>query len=144
MPRQRPTRTPLERISPETWTPPGWPVDASITDAEGHPLTWGRVRQAHEWLVAHAFCEQATTTFDSGSEDEYDENGEPRACPCQWHPVTIEYRSSHQLAVDAWPGHICGSCWAASCACGRVFDDESDAADRWLSGRLRCRACLED
>ena len=55
----------VSETAAETWTPPGWPVDTSITDAEGHPLTWGRVRQAHEWLVAHASCEQAATAFDS-------------------------------------------------------------------------------
>ena len=39
--------------------------------------------------------------------------------------------------------HICGLCWAASCACGRVFDAETSAAGRWPSGHLRCRACSE-
>ena len=37
----------------ETWTPPDWPVEAGIGDGDGHPLTWGRVAQAHAWLVRH-------------------------------------------------------------------------------------------
>ena len=124
----------------EMWTPPGWPDELSILDADGYPLTWARVRLAHEWLVAHASCD-AAAGFDSGSDGEGD--GEPRTCYCQWHPVAIEEGQSHRAAVDRWPGHICGSCWAASCACGRVFDAETDAAGRWPSGRLRCRACSE-
>ena len=40
-----------------------------------------------------------------------------------------------------WPGPICGSCWAASCECGYVFDDVADAAGRWFTGRMRCHEC---
>ena len=36
---------------------------------------------------------------------------------------------------------ICGSCWAASCPCGYVFDDVADAYTRWPNGRLCCYAC---
>ena len=35
----------------ETWTPPGWPVEAGISDGDGHPLTWGRVAYAHARLA---------------------------------------------------------------------------------------------
>ena len=58
-------------------------------------------------------------------------------CACTWHPVLIEERESHLLACHAWPGPICGSCWAASCSCGYVFEAVADAAGRWPSGRLR-------
>ena len=40
----------------EVWTPPGYPVDASIGDGDGIPLTWARVQMAHNWLVEHATC----------------------------------------------------------------------------------------
>ena len=38
-----------------------------------------------------------------------------------------------------WPGPICGTCWAASCECGYVFDDVADAAGRWFTG-VACAA----
>ena len=38
----------------EVWTPPGYPVDGGVCDDDGIPLTWSRVRMAHDWLVAHA------------------------------------------------------------------------------------------
>ena len=122
----------------EVWTPPEWPIETSVSDAEGHPLTWGRVAAAHAWLVSHASCEpQGAAGYSS------DEEGAPAAggCPCTWHPALIEERESHLLAFRAWPGPICGSCWAASCSCGFVFEAVADAGGRWPSGRLRCLAC---
>ena len=53
----------------------------------------------------------------------------------------IEERGSHMIACHAWPGPICGTCWAASCDCGFVFDAPQDAHSRWPSGRLRCAGC---
>ena len=122
----------------EVWTPPEWPIETSVSDGDGHPLTWGRVAAAHVWLVRHASCEsQGAADYSS------DEEGAPPGggCPCTWHPVMIEERSSHLAVCRAWPGQICGSCWAASCDCGRVFEATSDAVGRWRSGRLRCHAC---
>ena len=65
----------------------------------------------------------------------------PTPCPCTWHPVAIKERESHEYACRLWPGPICGSCWAASCPCGYVFDDVADAYTRWPNGRLCCYAC---
>ena len=57
------------------------------------------------------------------------------------HPVAIEERASHLLVCRAWPGPLCGSCWAASCECGYAFDAVADAHSRWPNGRLRCHSC---
>ena len=114
----------------EVWTPPGQPVAASIGDCHGHPLTWGAVARAHQWLVAHASCSSAgrPAAYDS---DDPDATLDPPPCPCTYHPTLIEARETHLLTCYAWPGPICGTCWAASCAgCGYVFDDASDAAGR--------------
>ena len=70
-----------------------------------------------------------------------DEADAPMPCPCTWHPAAIEERESHEYACRLWPGPICGSCWAASCPCGYVFDDAADAYTRWPNGRLCCYAC---
>ena len=110
-------------------------VEAGIRDDESHPLTWGRVAHAHEWLVRHAGCEVQASGYASDDEES------PARCPCTWHPVAIEERESHLFVCRAWPGPICGACWAASCECGYVFDDATDASDRWPNGRLRCYVC---
>ena len=122
----------------ETWTPPDYPVEAGISDGEGHPLTWGRVATAHRWLVLHAACAGADPR---GVDDAsgYDSDGD--RCPCTYSPELIEERGSHMIACHAWPGPICGTCWAASCDCGFVFDAPQDAHSRWPSGRLRCAGC---
>ena len=49
----------------ETWTPPGYPLENSISDDDGHPLTWGRVVAAHGWLSQHATCAAAHGTTDA-------------------------------------------------------------------------------
>ena len=119
----------------EVWAPPGMPPDESlaraVSDPEGHPLTWGRVLAAHNWLVRHASC----------GVNGYESDDDAAGCPCLWHQAMIEERSSHELVCRAWPGPICGSCWAASCQCGYVFDDVQHASGRWHDGRLRCHAC---
>ena len=120
----------------ETWTPPGYPIDASIGDGDGHPLTWARVVTAHEWLTQHATCAAATDASDATG---YDSDGDQ--CPCTWHPAAVEERESHTHVCRAWPGSICGSCWAASCECGYVFDAANEAHSRWPNGRLRCASC---
>ena len=127
-----------EQGAAETWTPPGWSAEAGICDHDGHPLTWGSVAAAHTWLVYHASCEQQV----GGGYSSDDEMDTP-ACPCTWHPVAIEEREAHLFACRLWPGPICGSCWAASCACGYVFDAVADAHTRWPNGRLCCYACAE-
>ena len=72
-------------------------------------------------------------------ESDEDPDGEgPRPCPCQWHPVLIETLDEHRADCARWPGPICGVCWAASCECGFVFDDVSDAAGRDADGRFVC------
>ena len=111
------------------------PLEASICDDDGHPLTWGRVRSAHAWLARHATCAGASSSDANG----YDSDGD--RCPCTYHPAAIEERESHMRACHAWPGHICGVCWAASCQCGFVFDEEADAHSRWPTGQLRCAGC---
>ena len=103
----------------------------AVSDPEGHPLTWGRVLTAHRWLVRHASC----------GANGYDSDEDAAGCPCLWHQEVIEERSSHELVCRAWPGPVCGSCWAASCQCGYVFDDAQHASGRWHDGRLRCHAC---
>ena len=92
-------------------------------------------------LVAHASCALTGRPAAYDSDDPDALSPDPPPCPCTYHPVLIEERYSHLHACQAWPGPICGSCWAASCVCGFVFDDVSDATSRWLSGRLRCPAC---
>ena len=143
----------VELTPEEVWTPPGYPEDGSIKDDSDYPLTWGRVCSAHAWLVYHASCGDAaggssTLPYDS---DEEDGGGPTRPCPCQWHPVAIEERSSHEWACRQWSalvhtngaaaGAVCGPCWAASCECGHVFADWREAAARWGGGRLQCAAC---
>ena len=70
-----------------------------------------------------------------------DDEESPARCPCTWHPVAIEERESHLFVCRAWPGPLCGSCWAASCECGYALDSVADASGRWPSGRLRCYSC---
>ena len=106
-----------------------------IDDGDGHPLTWGRVAHAHAWLVQHASCAAQAGGYSSDDEEA------PAGCPCTWHPVAIEERASHLLVCRAWPGPLCGSCWAASCECGYAFDAVADAHSRWPNGRLRCHSC---
>ena len=121
----------------EVWTPPGFPIDGSISDDHGHPLTWARVQAAHDWLTLHATCAAASSELEGASG--YDSDGDH--CPCTWHPVAIEERSSHMYVCNTWPGPICGTCWATSCECGYVFDVIDDAHSRWHTGRLRCAGC---
>ena len=91
----------------------------------------------------HPKCPSASCEQQAGGYSSDDEAGTPAGCPCTWHPVAIEERESHLYACRAWPGPICGSCWAASCSCGYVFEIVADAAGRWPSGRLRCHACAD-
>ena len=165
----------------EVWVGPGLSIEYALTDSDGHPLTWGRVASAHDFLTRHATCagqaavppavaaaasssmdphpygaqpleslstgssaqgspappspDVGATGYDSG----YDSGGDP--CPCTWHPVMIEAAAGHRMDVDAWPGQVCGVCWAASCVCGYVFDDVQYAHSRWPSGRPRCASC---
>ena len=61
----------------EVWTPPERPIESSIHDSDGHPLTWGTVAYAHAWLVSHASCEpQGAAGYSS------DEEGAPAAGGC--------------------------------------------------------------
>ena len=63
-------------------------------------------------------------------------------CLCQVHPSYTEELSDARTHVGQWPGPICGTCWASSCACGYTFDNAADAAARApLSGRLVCHSC---
>ena len=127
----------------EIWTPHGRPLEGSISDDSGYPLTWGRVRDAHAWLVFHASCGDTaggSSALPYDSDD--DDGGGPTApCYCQWHPVAIEERSSHEWACAQWPGPYCSTCWRASCDCGYTFNDVADAPARWGNGRLQCSAC---
>ena len=121
----------------ETWTPPGYPPDGSLSDDNGYPLTWGRVVLAHNWLVRHATCAAAAGPSEATG---YDSDGD--RCPCTWHPVAIEERESHMFVCRIYPGPICGSCWAASCECGFVFEAADPASHaRWANGRFRCHGC---
>ena len=117
----------------------GHPPDAGIPDDDGHPLTWGRVCSAHAWLVLHAACADAVGGYDS--------DGDAQPCPCQFMPQAIEERASHMRVCAIWaraaPGPICGTCWAASCACGYVFEGTADARERAPCGRFRCAACAD-
>merc|ERR1712185_62684 len=110
-------------------------ADASLLDGDGHPLTWGSVFHAHQCLVAHASCPReggpsAGTSYDSDTDGD-----DAPPCPCTWHGVMIDELVSHRLTVSAWPGRVCGTCWAASCRCGYVFDSPHAAAGREHNGR---------
>ena len=91
----------------ETWAPPGRPP---LSDDDGHPLTWGRIRYGHSVLVQHTACRAGGTSrgYDS------DEGGDEAVCPCLWHGQLIEELASHALCCARWPGDICGACWASS------------------------------
>ena len=117
-----------------TWTPPG---GAPITDASGHPLTFGTVLHAHAFLVRHASCQAASRPADYESDDDLPADA---PCPCSWHPMLLEERSLHEAAVARWPGPFCGTCWAASCQCGYTFDARGDAAGVDSRGRLVCHS----
>ena len=93
---------------------------------------------AHGWLTHHANCAGADVL---GLSDATGYDSDDDRCPCTYHPVAIEERASHYHACRAWPGPICGECWAASCECGFVFETADDAHSRWPSGRLCCAAC---
>ena len=125
----------------EVWTPPGHPVEHSLLDDYGHPLTWGAVCTAHAWLTAHASCAGADA---QGSSDATGYDSDNDRCPCTYHPVAIEDRASYMRTCRVWPGPICGQCWAASCECGFVFDTAEEAASHWPSGRLCCSSCASD
>ena len=117
--------------------PPGYSVEASLSDCCGHPLTWGAIKAAHATLTAHASC-NTTGGAPAGYNSDDDDDDEPRPCPCQWHQQLIEELDDHRADCARWPGPICGVCWAASCGCGYVFDDASEAAGRDIDGRLVC------
>ena len=123
---------------------PSLPSDGTtppaVTDAYGHPLTWGTVWAAHTTLLPHAQCDEI------GSQPAYDsdDSDEGRPCPCQWHEAMIDEVDNARNNVRRWPGPICGSCWRATCACGHRFADLADAAarlGRGHDGRLVCDAC---
>ena len=120
--------------------PPGRSPEHGIIDPYYHPLTWGTVRASHAWLVIHASCEDdGVASYES--DEEFVVDGECCACPCLWHPAQVEEKEYHRAVCALWPGPVCGACWAASCECGYVFADVSEAAARWPSGRLQCAAC---
>ena len=126
----------------ETWTPPG---REPLTDGDGHPLTWAVVHHAHATLVRHASCGGALSrwgpTTDAGRDVNtgYD-SSDGRPCPCRWHETLSDELGMHRDTCAAWPGPICGTCWAASCPCGYVFENAADAAGRDSLGRLVCAA----
>ena len=125
----------------EVWTPPGWPAEAAIPDETGQPLTWAHVCFAHDWLVRHATCAAADDQAATGDDDATGYESEGDRCPCTYAYELIEARPSYMDVCRSWPGPICGSCWAASCECGYVFESVEDAHSRWPSGRLRCAGC---
>ena len=112
------------------------------------PLTWERVRSSHEWLAAHAACPGAPgippapppQARPAGGGYTSEDDFEPCFCT-QDVAVWTHFRNVCKESCVRWPGPICGSCWAASCECGYVFDDEADAAGRWFTGRMRCHEC---
>ena len=113
-----------------------------MLDANGHPLTWGRVLDAHSFLVDHALCDRDGRPAPYDSDDEGDDADRP--CPCQWHAVMMERRSDELTVCHTWPGPWCGACWRASCRCGYVFESVHDAARQGPLGRLQCHACAEE
>ena len=123
-------------MSAETWATPGRPP---IADPYGHPLTLGAVLSAHDTLVSHASCGPAISGYGSDGED-----FDGASCPCQWHGALIEELANARLMVRAWPGFVCGSCWAASCECGYVLDTPTHASGRDRNHRFTCHApaCL--
>jgi hypothetical protein len=73
-----------------------------------------------------------------------DDNDGAAPCPCQWHEALIDELSNSRADIAAWPGFVCGACYAASCECGYVFDDAAHAAGRDHNQRLVCHepTCL--
>ena len=96
-------------------------------------------RPHHCLLVWHASCPQGGGGYTSEGDDDDD-----APCPCQWHDVLIDELANSRLDIAAWPGFICGPCYAASCECGYIFDDVMHAAGRDRRQRLVCHApaCL--
>ena len=94
---------------------------------------------AHDTLVSHASCGPAISGYGSDGED-----FDGASCPCQWHGALIEELANARLMVRAWPGFVCGSCWAASCECGYVLDTPTHASGRDRNHRFTCHApaCL--
>ena len=107
----------------EVWSPPGFP-NRSIDDANGHPLTWGTVRNGHAWLVRHAYCEQSGMgpAPYASDDDGADPSSDRLICYCQTTGHGDDERMHALAACESWPGPICGSCWAASCDCGYVYE----------------------
>ena len=123
-----------------------------------HPLTWGTVLASHRHLVRHASCSHDALGggFASGGDSDDGDPDDPPLCPCQWHPAAQEeyedamYTCAQWAAVcgvsaqrPQWDGSeapFCGVCWAASCACGFVFEGVDDAAGRDVLGRLVCHS----
>ena len=96
----------------------------SVMDSYGYPITWSAVWSAHRALTL------------AGQSD--DSDGDEWA----WHPVAQEQSEARRFLCDRWPGPICPTCFAASCArCSYVFaawDEARAVGDR---GRLLCVAC---
>ena len=113
------------------------------------PLSWERVRSSHEWLAAHAACPGAPgippapppQARPAGGGYTSEDDIEPCFCTQDAPAVWTHVRNVCKESCVRWPGPICGSCWAASCECGYVFDDVADAAGRWFTGRMRCHEC---
>ena len=117
---------PLPDVEPAlTWTAHGSPTP--IADCYGHPLTFGTIVASHRTLTRHASCHQwsATLMYPSGYASEGENDLEP--CACTYHDALIDELSSDRHHCRAWPGPWCNDCWRASCPCGYVFDDLSDA-----------------
>ena len=114
------------------WIPPPSPgchaptADHAVPDAYGYPLTYEAV------VLAHADAVRAVAV------EGYDSDGDE----WQGHPVTVDQLGDARTSCSSWPGPICPTCWAASCAgCGYVFEAPSDARAVGRFGRLLCSAC---
>ena len=118
------------------------------THGADRPLSWGGVRASHEWLATHAACPGAQGVPPSPppqarpSGGGYTSEDDTEPCFCT-HIAAVWAHIRHVCKESCIrrPGPICGTCWAASCECGYVFDNVADATGRWFTGRLRCHEC---
>lgn len=96
----------------------------SVLDSYGYPITWSAVWSAHRALTL--------------ADQSYDSDGDEWA----WHPEAQEQCEARRFVCERWPGPICPTCFAASCAlCSYVFAEWDDARAVGDRGRLLCVAC---
>ena len=124
-----PCRVCRQRFSATTpWAFPSTPVWSrgppmeAVLDSIGRPLTWQAVCHAHRWLTW-----ASTEGYDSDVGVD---------------PATSATASYLRHMCAAWPGPICGACFAGCCvSCDRAIASWGAAGAVAPCGRLLCRLC---